>query len=192
MEIFPIFGFIEVKNVLIIIHLLGVALGVGGAIMSDFMFIKSARDKLISKVEMSFLTLGSTFVWAGLALLVISGAMMFFLNPEQYATSSKFLTKMTVIGFLVINAIVFHALHIPRIKKSVGEVFSETNNLIKYRTSMLVSGVISIISWVYALILGTLSSIPYPYIYVLGLYLIFLLLGLLVAYVTKDHFISKK
>lgn len=192
MEIFPLFGFVEVKNVLIILHLLGVALGVGGALVSDLMFIKSVRNGTITRTEMSFLRLGSSVVWGGLLLLVVSGASMFFLNPEAYASSSKFLVKMTVVGILVLNAIAFHAVHIPRLSANVGKRLASSRDFTENTGILIVSGVISIVSWISALVLGSLSSIPYSYITVLSVYIGVLAVALVMGILGKDRFISKE
>lgn len=192
MDIFPLFGFVEAKNILIIIHLLGVALGLGGAVLADLMFVKTMKDGTINKDEFSFLSMGGTVVWVGLSLLVISGAGMFFLNPAQYAESSKFLTKITVIGVLVVNAVIFHAVHIPKMKAQVGKRFAESRTFMKNSNLLLVSGVVSIVSWLSALVLATFSSIPISYGILVLLYLGALLLGLCIGFLAKNHFIPKK
>ncbi len=183
------FDFIDTKTLFVIVHLLGVALGVGGAIISDLMFFKTVRDKRIASVEMSFLTLGSTVVWAGLGLLIASGLGMFLLDPSGYLASTKFLAKMTIVGILTVNAVFFHALHIPRLKRHVEHHFPSSDEFMRGRISMLVSGVVSIVSWVTALILGALSAVPYPYVVIMAVYLVVIVFGVCIALLNKDRFI---
>ena len=86
-------SFLDQKTIFTIIHILGVALGAGGAYVSDMIFMSSIKDQRISKTEMRFLTLGSFFVWTGLITLIISGTGMFLTDTEGYLSSSKFLAK---------------------------------------------------------------------------------------------------
>lgn len=183
------FEFLDLKTILVIFHLLGVALGVGGAIASDLMFFKTMKDGRITKTEMSFLNLGSTMVWSGLVLLILSGIAMFLLNPEGYLASSKFISKMTIVGILTANAFVFHLVHIPRLRRHIDMHCPESDEFMRGRPSLLVSGVVSIVSWICAMILGAISTIPYPVTSILGAYVLVLLLGLMVAFIFKNQFI---
>ena len=183
------FDFLDAKTLLTIAHLFGVALGVGGAIASDFMFLRAIRDERVSKTEMGFLELGGGMVLGGLVLLVLSGIGLFSLDPEGYLASSKFLAKMTIVGILSINAVFFHTTHIPRIKRHTDHHFPSSDEFIRGRFFLLLSGVVSIISWSAALILGAIRTIPYPYYTIMGVYLFFLACGVIIATLGRDYFI---
>ena len=93
-------SFLDQKTIFTIIHILGVAIGAGGAYVSDMIFMSSIRDQKISKTEMRFLTLGSIFVWAGLVTLIASGIGILLTDTEGYLSSSKFLANMSKKPFL--------------------------------------------------------------------------------------------
>lgn len=185
----PDFSFIEPKTLLLIVHLVGLALGVGGALISDAMFFKAIRDFRITKTEMGFLTLGSAAIITGLALLVLSGAGMFSLDPDRYLASTKFLAKMTIVALLVVNGIVLHQLQIPYLHRLVREGRSTKSGFATHRTLFLLGGAVSLVSWIAALTLGAFRTIPWPYHSIMGAYFAVLILVFCLAYVLRDRLI---
>jgi hypothetical protein len=151
---------IDAETVYTILHLLGVAVGVGGAFMSDVMFLTSTKDRVLDAGEMRMLKTGSVVTWVGLALLIISGILLFSTNPAGYLASSKFITKMLIVLALTLNGVVFHVVHIPKLEKLVGTKLSESPLFIKNSRTMYISGAISVVSWTLALVLGGLGMIP--------------------------------
>jgi hypothetical protein len=96
------FEFIDAKTVAVIFHLFGVALGAGGAFMSDAMFFKTIEDLAISTTEIRFLKLGSKITIV--VVIAINGIMFHRVHmrrliahvghPEQaiqFFSESKFL-----------------------------------------------------------------------------------------------------
>ncbi|HEX9722090.1 MAG TPA: hypothetical protein VGA53_02395, partial [Candidatus Paceibacterota bacterium] len=119
-----ILDFIEIKTIYLIFHLFGIAIGAGGAFASDLIFFKSVKDGRLSATEFGFMELGGKMVWVGLAILVISGVLLFSLNPETYIVSSKFQLKMTVVAIIIANGIVLHLSFIPKLKAAtkIGDI----------------------------------------------------------------------
>ncbi len=183
-------SFIQIKTVFLIGHLFGLALGAGGAFISDLLFFKSIKDRVISKTEMGFLTLASHCVTTGLLLLIASGLGMFMLDTERYLASSKFLVKMTVVGIIAVNGILLHFIHIPRLKKHVRHQTALPHEF-RYRMLMLGSGVISLVSWASAIVLGAFRSIPLSYEMIFSTYLAVVVSALLVAYTFRDYFVPR-
>lgn len=173
--------FIDTRTLFIMIHLFGVAIGAGGAYLSDMMFFSSVKDKIISHTEMRFLTIGSRAVWIGLALLVLSGTGLFLSDIEGYMESSKFLAKMTIVGIIILNGIIFHMSHLPRMKRHAGQHFPSSDEFIRYRPLLAASGAVSIVSWTSALILGGLRSLPYTYADIMMVYAACVAIAALVA-----------
>lgn len=153
----------ELKLILLIGHLIGVAVGAGGAYTSDMMFFSSAKDGKISKTELRFLQIGSKMVWIGLLILFISGAGLFALDPAGYMASTKFQAKATIVLIIFLNGLVFHFAHLDRIKRHVGEHFPSSDEFMRKRPILLASGAVSFVSWTSALILGKLSGLPFSY-----------------------------
>lgn len=180
--------FIEIKTVYIILHLLGVVVGMGGAVMSDMLFMRATKDKIISKEELPMLDTGGKMVWAGLALIYISGALLFMLNPEGYMESSKFISKMAIVGIITLNGVLIHLVHIPVMKKCLGQNLT-TSPIFKKRSMLLfVSGAVSATSWLWALVLGVFRGIPYSVETILSVYIGTVLIAVVVALFARIHF----
>ncbi len=152
-------------------HLFGVAIGAGGAFVSDALFLRSARDRVLSHDEIRLMNTAGAMVWLGLVILIASGAAMFLLRPEELLASVKFVTKMIIVSVIVINGIVFHTYHIPHMKRHAGKNISRSATFKKRSRFMLVSGSVSVVSWISALVLGGLRSVPFSLPQMLGLYL---------------------
>ena len=170
-------SFLDQKTIFTIIHILGVALGAGGAYVSDMIFMSSIKDQRISKTEMRFLTLGSFFVWTGLITLIISGTGMFLTDTEGYLSSSKFLAKMSIVLLIFLNGIVFHIWHLPRLKRHVDSYFPSSEEFMCKKSYLFASGAISFTSWTFALILGAIRFVPYTYSQIMIAYVCALFLG---------------
>jgi hypothetical protein len=164
---------IDLKTIYTIGHVLGAVIGVGGAYMSDIMFFSSVKNRIINRSEMRFLKIGSNFVWLGLFILILSGILLFFTNPERYIDSSKFLIKMFIVLIIFLNGLVFHFMHLPLLKRHVGMKYDLSKEFIKKKNLLIVSGVVSVSSWTFALILGSMRSIPIDFTSALVIYLLF-------------------
>lgn len=150
----------DLKTLYTILHLFGVAAGAGGAYMSDLLFLQSISDRRLNKTELRFLHLGSLFVWGGIILLVISGALLFSLDPAKYLASSKFILKMIIVGIIIINGVILHKVHTPVLKRMVQKHLGKSADYQRFSVFMYISGALSMISWTLALILGALRSVP--------------------------------
>lgn len=180
-------SFVEARTIFLIFHLVGLSLGVGGAIISDALFFRAIHDWRITKAEMGFLTIASAAVGVGLGLLIVSGLAMFFLDMEKYIASTKFLVKMTVVAILTANALLLHFVLIPHFRHIAKYDLSTRTNFLERRFLILGSGVVSIVSWLSALVLGAFRSIPWSYESILGVYVAVLLLGFFVAFLFRDR-----
>jgi len=184
------FDFVDAKTIYTIGHLFGVAFGAGGAYMSDGMFFASLRDKQLSETEFRFLKIGGNFVWFGLFLFFISGALLTSLDPERFFTSSKFIAKMVIVSVIVVNGIIFHTIHLKRLKRCLNIYLPSSRDFQKYSQSMYISGAISAVSWTFALMLGAFRSIPYETVTILSVYILVILLSIGIALVVRKRFFS--
>lgn len=151
--------FEEYKLLITILHLLGVVIGFGAAIAADFLFFRFVSNFKLSNHEIYVMGLLSKLVWIGLSLILLSGLGLFLSAPDVYVNSSKFLLKMLVVGVITINGGFLHFYIKPRLKsinwKSSGVGFER-----RVRKLAFAAGGISFSSWMLALVLGTLASIP--------------------------------
>lgn len=177
--------FIEAKTIYVIFHLLGVVIGMGGAFMSDAIFFSSIHDSKISHTEMRFIRLGGRMVWIGLAIIVVSGLLLFSLNTERYLASGKFLAKMTVVAVIIANGAIFHLVHIPRLHRHAGQHFPSSDEFMRKAPLLIASGAVSVVSWTSALILGVFRSVPYSYFTIMGVYVVLVALAVTIALALK-------
>jgi hypothetical protein len=162
--------FIEPKTLWIILHLFGVVVAMGGACASDLMFFASIKDEMFSATEAKFIRLGSRMVWCGIALILLSGAGLFLLNPDQYMQSTKFLSKMSIVFIVLANGIVFHKIHLPLIERHIGKVYGMSEEFIKRKKFLAMSGAISMTSWSWTLALGVFKALPFSYVQIMSVY----------------------
>jgi hypothetical protein len=158
-------------QIALIFHHLGLALGVGGAFVSDALFFSAISNRVITQQELLTLRLVSKLVVTGLAVLLLSGTFLFLQNTPYYLTNPRFLAKMTIVAIITGNGLLFHALHLPRLAKIADQPLSRLTRIPHAREFILVSGAFSSISWTSALILGLLINYPiFTYLQIIGLY----------------------
>jgi hypothetical protein len=143
-----------IPDALTVAHLAGLAVGFGGAVVSDFIFLASAANRRVTKPEVRFMKLGSRLVWFGLAALLVSGAGLFALNPSRYLADPEFAAKMLAVGVLALNGLIFHRIHVPAI---AARAAGDESRFVRLRPWMLFSGALSGASWVTALVLGAVD-----------------------------------
>lgn len=179
-------SFMSAKFVWTVVHLMGMGMGYGGAMVSDAMFFSSIADRRIINTEMRFLRLGSTLVWLGLIVMTLSGVAMVWLDPERLLSSDKFLAKMTVLLVLVINGVVFHVTHIEWLSSVQGRHLDDIDHYRQRKIWLLVSGVVSMVSWNAALVLGVVRGLGWSYGQIVLVYGMVLGFGLVVGLLLRD------
>ncbi len=177
--------FLDLKTIYTLTHVFGAVIGAGGAFASDAMFFSTIKDGRINRQELRFMKLGGKLVWIGLSILVISGLFLFFGDLEKYLASAKFLAKATIVGIIIANGFVFHLIHIPHIQGHLGIKFAQSRTFMRLAPFILMSGAVSVVSWVSALILGTLKYVPYSYVSIISVYLVLIVFAMLGALIMK-------
>lgn len=169
------------KAVLVFFHIVGMAIGVGGATLSDILFFRFLRDMKISDGEADILGTFSQVIWFAIALILLSGLGIFLGDVDTYIHSSKFLAKMTIVAILITNGVFLNLYITPKLIL----IFSSSNTVYdspyftRVRKISFALGAVSMVSWYSALILGSLESSPYPLPILLVIYL--LLIGIAVS-----------
>ncbi len=184
----------SLHGIFLIIHLFGVVLGAGGAFMSDGIFFTSLKDKILSKDEFRILGTASNFIWGGLLMLVISGIGLFTQDIEALSSSEKFISKMTVVGIIILNGIIFHVVHLPFLKRHLDKKLASKTEPSSSRLTPLIlaSGVISVVSWTSAVILGALRSFSYSYPTFLSVYVLIIGFGILTTLVLFFAYLDQR
>ncbi len=167
----------QYHRVVLGLHIFGIVLGFGGAIMSDIFFFKFLKDFRISKQEADTFRTLSKIIWVGVALLVMSGIGLYLPHAETLNASSKFLLKMVVVAIIIINGVCLNLFVAPKlIKISFGEKHEHmSGELRRSRRLAYALGAVSLTSWTSAFLLGMARSIPLSFPILLGIYLLLLL-----------------
>jgi len=139
-------------TVLIISHIVGTVLGVGGATFAEINVIRALRDGKITPEESNLMRGVYTTLRLGFFILLISGfafLVYYRLNGlEARLYSDKLWAKLTIIGFIGINAMLLQLRRIP----------------------LLWGSAISITSWYATLVIGSFGRISYSYLTILTIY----------------------
>ncbi|MCR4330304.1 MAG: hypothetical protein NUV49_00215 [Patescibacteria group bacterium] len=107
----------EWHTFLVVVHIIGTALGVGGATFAEIFLLKAVRDGEIDPIESSFMQVTYRIVRVGLALLVLSGfgflILYRFTDLEARLYSPLLWSKLTIVVVILINAILLQTRRIP-------------------------------------------------------------------------------
>lgn len=176
----------DYEKIALTAHLLGFALGLGGATISDIMFLRSINEKEMSQEKFNTLKTLSAVIWIGLIILIISGATMFTLTYLDRGSipmlaSSRWQAKLIMVGIVLINGFVFMGKVFPILKSLIGKTLT-LEALGKNIWALAITGTISIVSWYYIFIISILPRTVRPDLYIfLVIYVVLIILGSLFA-----------
>lgn len=183
--------FSKYKEVSIILHVLSVIAGMGSAIVSDILFNTYIKDKKIHPDENRTLSVLSNVIWISLIFIVLSGFAIFASDPNKYLNSVKFLTKMSVVGFIILNGYCFQRFIHPSLRKIDFKDQNLHHKYVRIRKLSFAFGSISLSSWLIAFLLAMLDSIPVSYPIAMLLYLAFCIFAVLMSQIL-DKIITRK
>lgn len=160
------------KSGMVLLHAMAAGVGLGAATVGDFFFFRFLKDFRISKKESEVLGHLSQVIWTALALLVLTGLGIFLSDVETYLASTKFITKMLVVAVLTLNGALLNLLVAPRLVQiSFGDKHAhQPGELHRLRKMAFLFGPISIVSWYFVFVLGSLRAVPWTLPVMLGIY----------------------
>lgn len=163
------------------IHLLGLALGLGGATTADILFFRFLRDWRISHQEADVMRVLSQVIWFALAILMMSGLGLYLPQAAALNQSPKFLVKVIVVSVIILNGAFLNLVISPRlVTLFFGQgAHVEARSLRRMRRLAFSLGSVSATSWYSAFVLGLMPVSPLPFWRLLAVYLA--LLGLAVT-----------
>lgn len=178
------------RSVIIILHAVAMAIGLGAATLTDIFFFKFLKDFKISEGETDVMRTLSQVIWFALALVVATGLGLFIPEASALAASSKFLVKVIVVMVIIVNGAVLNLFITPRLSQiSFGEAHDhKPGELHHIRKVAFALGGISITSWYTAFLLGSFRSIPLPFVWILALYLGVLAIGIIGSQIMERAF----
>jgi len=145
----------------IIFHLIGTVLGVGGATFVEININKALKDGEIDPVESSFLKSTFTTVRIGLIISLVTGIaflLIYRFEGQAFRMYDPVLwAKMTMLGIIVLNALLLQTHKMP----------------------LWLGSALSFVSWYGVLIAGVMLSGPeVPYLTVMFVYAIGLIVSI--------------
>lgn len=160
-------------------HLLGFALGVGGATITDILFFKFLNDFKISEEENKVLHTLSQIIWVGLLFAIISGIGLYLPNAEVLNETPKFLLKTLVVLVIIINGAFLNLYVSPRLVTISwsSATLLPVKSILRLRRAAFALGAISFVSWYSAFILGFLKHVPFTFTQLIGIYVGLLLIA---------------
>ncbi len=168
--------------VALIIHLIGFALGLGGATLSDILFFKSIRAGKLSGSELAILTTLSRVIWIGLGLLIVSGLSIFAIiyaerDSLPMLASPRWQAKLTLVAIVLLNGFIFKYYIFPFLRLNAGQPVS-LQTLGSKLWRLAITGAISIVSWYSILIISTLPrEFQPPYWNFMAVWIVLVVLG---------------
>ncbi len=154
------------------IHLLGLAMGLGGTFIVDIMFSHFMKNYEISARDSVVMHLISQMIIFGLFLLILSGIALLLPAWDDFLENPRFIMKMIVVFMVIINGAALNLYLTPKMKK-ISLVDEEKH---RFKTLTRVSfalGAISIVSWLSAFFLAMFKTLfDMPLIYLLPGYLV--------------------
>lgn len=170
------------------VHILGLVLGFGGALILDMMIFHFLRNFKISTREAVIMHLISQMIVLGLILLIVSGLALVFVDLDRYLQNPRFLMKMTAVFVVLVNGVVLNLYVAP--KMELISLREEDRN--EHRTLVNVSfivGAISFSSWFTVFILAMIDVLEtFSYGTLLLIYLILLTLTIGAGLFTKRSY----
>lgn len=129
-----------------IIHILGIVLLVGAALLFDFRLLGSSKNLLVSDMAQYLLP------WSrrGLILIIPSGILLFITNAEALGFDPTFWLKMVLLVVAGMNAFVFH--------KFVFTGLDDLNISPKSSLQLKIPALISIALWIAVISCGRLLA----------------------------------
>lgn len=164
-------------------HFIGLALGLGGAILLDLMMLRFfVRGKIIKETYGIF-GFASKVVSIGLLLLWVTGIGFLFLyalTKPELLMNPKVHAKLLIVLILTVNGYFIHSVILPGVKAQVGRSLFSGASPVK-RTIFVTSGAISAVSWVFPVALGAFPQLNFavPVPVILSVYLALIVLAAL-------------
>ena len=146
----------RLHTILVLGHILALALGLGSALLADWIVLRKLAFGTVSQKAAQQLIDLSHAVCAGLVLVWITGALLVTDNALDASASimnQKLWAKLAVVTALTVNAVLLHRIVMPMVKRRVGQPLFETVFDWHPMVSTLL-GAVSVVSWVFSAYLG--------------------------------------
>lgn len=190
------FFVLNIKSLIIFVHLAGLALGVGGAWTLDIYILRKMYKSPVTQENIQIIRFVSKIVLIGMAMLWLSGLLFivfyYFAQPESLL-NHKIWAKLVMVMILTVNGYCLHEFVLPVIVNNKNKVIISAVSLGQLNILTLV-GSISFITWPLVMLLGTFKSINFVFSFfdILAVYVLILLAALAVAFLLKSYVLEQE
>ncbi len=165
----------ESISIMKLLHLAGLIMGLGGAVLADYTTWSRGVIRPVSAYTIYQMQFLSRIVLAGLVLLWVSGAGLIWLgtmNNPDYLTNEKLWAKLLIVVVLTINGVVVHRFVMPYLRDSIGRRLFENVGKVDIALLTMV-GSLSFVSWMTPFVLAKATELNYvtPFRSILVVYL---------------------
>lgn len=158
-------------------HILGTALGLGGATIADIMFFRFLEDYKISRKEVEVLSILRSVILVALGIIIVTGLALYLPKAELYNQSAPFLVKAVGVLVLTINGIALHLYVSPNL---IHFNLDSGKKREKLQRLCFALGSISIVSWYSVFFIAMLKRLlPNSFLGILSVYLLLLVIGVI-------------
>lgn len=161
-------------------HFIGLAIGLGGAMLLDLMLLKFLVPRRITEDAAQIFASAAQVVDLGLKILWLSGfgfLMHYAIYDPAKLANPKLYAKLTIVAILTINGWFIHSIILPVLRGQIGKPLL-TGIGRGLHMAFILSGAISVASWYSPVILGVFWQFngDVPAVTILYCYLIFVTL----------------
>lgn len=149
-----------------LLHILGVALGLGIATGMDFLLMRNVlRNSVLTETHLQSMVLLSRFVSAALVMLWLSGVgflLCYSVSTPEKLLNPKIWSKLSIVFILTVNGFAIHHYILPTLRQCVGKTLLAA---LPYKTLafFFMSGAISFVSWYFPFLYGTLPALNFAF-----------------------------
>lgn len=178
---------------ILLVNVIGIALGLGAATLADLFFFKFLKDFRISGLEAEVLNVFSQVIWFSLGVIFMTEIGLYLPNMGLLSGSPAFLLKVIVLGVIVINGSflnLFIAPQFVRIQFHEQHVH-EPGELIRTRQIAFILGPISLVSWYTLLFLTMWPAFHLTFERILQIYVAGLIIAVILGQLTEKYLMKK-
>ncbi len=151
---------LDSRPVILTLHVLFMALGLGAATLTDVFFFRFLKDFRISQEESEVLSMLAQFIWFALCFILLTGFALYLPQAGYDSDVPKFLATLVVIGVILVNGAFLNLAIAPKLVRiSFGAPHDHKDGeLVVARRIAFALGPISIVSWYSVFILGSIPA----------------------------------
>jgi len=179
---------------IVIAHLFGLALGLGGATIGDIFFFRFLSDFRISEKESSVMHILSQIIWFGLATLVLSGLGLYIPLAAELSQDPIFILKMLMVTVLIFNGVLLNFIVSPKLihisfRQKHTHHAGELHHL---RRLAFAFGAISLTTWYGIFIISTTKQyIGYNFWALFAGYVLVLIIAIIISQIAEHQMVHR-